>query len=86
MLKGYNSDIRVRGESLHVQTEDWGLANPYFVSQVYRSGALVKVIKIPYTKVLPQGLASGIEDIQIAMEAQHSSILDLVVSGQLNFE
>lgn len=86
MLKGFNSDLRVSGESIHIQTEDWGQANPYIVSQIFRSGAVVKVVKIPYTKVLPQGVGSTKVEIQTAMEAQHNSILDLVVSGQLKFE
>lgn len=86
MLKGFNSDIRIRGESLHVQTEDWGVRNPYLVSQIFRSGAIVKVVKIPYTKVLPSGVESQIEEIHAALEAQHNSILDLLLSGQLSLE
>ncbi len=86
MLKGYNSDLKVSGESVHIQTEDWGTQNPFIVSQIFHRGAVVKVIKIPYTKVLPEGVTSTKVDIQTAMEAQHNSILDLVVSGQLNLE
>lgn len=86
MLKGYNSDIRIRGESIHVQTEDWGSANPFLVSQIFKAGAIVKVVKIPYTKVLPAGVDSGADEVKVALEAQHNSILDLLLSGQLSLE
>lgn len=67
----------------HVQTEDWGNHNPYFVSQIFRSGAVIKSIKIHYTKVLPNGMNSDSRAVRVALETQHQSILDLLVSGQL---
>lgn len=83
MQKGFNSDILYKGATYHVQTEDWGKANPYFVSQIFRNGAVVKNIKIPYTKVLTQGPRADARAVQMALEAQHQSVLDLLVSGQL---
>jgi hypothetical protein len=83
MLKGFNSDIPFRGSTYHVQTEDWGASNPYIVSQIFLSGAVIKSIKIPYTKVLPRGEKSASHEIRLALETQHQSILDLLVSGQL---
>lgn len=83
MLQGYNSDILYKGSSYHIQTEDWGLSNPFFVSQIFRDGAVIKSIKLSYTKVLPKGLHSDSRSIQIALESQHQSILDLLLSGQL---
>jgi hypothetical protein len=81
--KGFNSDILYKGLTYHIQTEDWGRANPYFVSQIFRSGAVVKNIKIPYTKVLPRAEKSDEKSISVALEAQHNSVLDLLLSGQL---
>ena len=83
MQKGFNSDIPYRGSTYHVQTEDWGVENPYIVSQIFRSGAVIKSIKIAYTKVLPRGQQSAAEEIHLALATQHQSILDLLVSGQL---
>jgi hypothetical protein len=83
VLKGFNSDISFKGRTYHVQTEDWGLQNPFFVSQVFCQGAVVKTIKIPYTKVLPTQKSHPRKTIQVALEAQHHSVLDLLVSGQL---
>ncbi|MCB0349960.1 MAG: hypothetical protein KDD38_02180 [Bdellovibrionales bacterium] len=81
--KGFNSDILYKGLTYHVQTEDWGAQNPFFVSQIFRNGAVVKNIKIPYTKVLPAGQNPNVQAVRFALEMQHQSILDLLVSGQL---
>ncbi len=83
MQKGFNSDISYKGMTYHVQTEDWGVENPFFVSQVFRQGAVLRTIKIPYTKVLPRGTSSDAKAISVALETQHFSVLDLLVSGQL---
>lgn len=83
MQKGFNSDIRINGLTYHVQTEDWGLANPFLVSQVFYNGAVVKSVKTAYTDVLPKGPASESRAIHLAMQFQHQKILDLLVSGQL---
>ena len=55
MLKGYNSDVSVNGNTYHVQTEDWGQGNPFLVSKVFRDGEVLRSIKIPYAEVLPRG-------------------------------
>lgn len=83
MEKGLNSDISYKGSTYHIQTEDWGRSNPYIVTQVFRKGAVIKVVKIPYTKVLPKGAESDSQAIRVALETQHRSILDLLFSGQL---
>lgn len=83
MEKGYNSDIVVKGVTYHVQTEDWGKQNPFFVSRVFRNGAVVKSIKTTYTDVLPRGPLSDAQAIRLAMKIQHDEILDLLLSGHL---
>jgi hypothetical protein len=83
MQKGFNSDISYKGLTYHVQTEDWGVGNPFFVSRVFRDGAVLKSVKIPYTKVLPQEKIKDGRSIRVALETQHQSILDLLLSGQL---
>lgn len=82
MLKGYNSDISVHGVSYHIQTEDWGVENPYLVSRIFRNGAVLKSVKTAYSEVLPEGAKLSSGTISLAMKVQHESILDLLVSGQ----
>jgi len=81
--KGYNSDILYLGNKFHIQTEDWGLENPFLVSRVFKNGAVVRSIKVGYEEVLPEGLNSGCQAIRLALEVQHNKILDLLVSGKL---
>lgn len=81
--KGYNSDVSVGGLSYHIQTEDWGRSNPFFVSRVFCNGAVVKSVKTSYASVLPQGPSADRQDILFALRCQHEQILDLLISGQL---
>ena len=83
MEKGFNSDIQVSGVRYHVQTEDWGLENPFLVSRVFKDGAVLKSVKTSYSEVLPKGPRSGAQAIRLAMRVQHQQILDLLVSGHL---
>ncbi|MCB9025701.1 MAG: hypothetical protein H6625_05250 [Bdellovibrionaceae bacterium] len=83
MEKGFNTDLVISGEPYHVQTEDWGRRNPYFVSRVYKRGAVVRSVKISYCEILPRGDDSGPKAIRLALELQHKKILDLLLSGQL---
>jgi hypothetical protein len=80
---GFNSDVEFRGSSYHVQTEDWGFGNPYLVSRVFQSGAVVKSVKTSYIEILPHGPADLPSSIRLAMKIQHEQILDLLLSGQL---
>ena len=54
MQTGFNSDITYRGVSYHVQTEDWGLENPFIVSRVFQQGAVLKTFKTSYATFLGQ--------------------------------
>lgn len=81
--KGFNSDVSWLGTQYHVQTEDWGLENPFLVSRVFHSGAVVKTIKTSYQEVLPSGPLNESKAIRLAMKIQHQQILDLLLSGKL---
>jgi hypothetical protein len=91
MQKGFNSDVVYRGMNFHVQTEDWGLDNPYLVSRVYQNGAVIKSIKRGYSEVLGPTSSPGYfvrtkvdaNEIRLALRSQHEQILDLLLSGQL---
>jgi hypothetical protein len=89
--KGFNSDLIYKGMNFHVQSEDWGLENPYLVSRIYQNGAVIKSIKTPYTEVVGSGPMSRQRldslavrpVIRLALRDQHQKILDLLLSGQL---
>jgi hypothetical protein len=81
MQKGFNSDITVRGQKYHVQTEDWGLQNPFLVSRIFINGAVLKTIKIPHEQVFRSGSSQKEEAIKHALHRQHSSIIDTLMAG-----
>lgn len=79
--KGFNSDITVRGQKYHIQTEDWGAQNPYLVSRIFCNGAVLKTIKTPYDTVLRMGSNQSTEAIKLALHRQHSTIIDNLMAG-----
>lgn len=81
MQKGFNSDITVRGQKYHIQTEDWGVQNPYLVSRIFCNGAVLKTIKTPYDTVLRLGSSQSAEAIKLALRRQHSTIIDTLMAG-----
>ncbi len=81
MVKGFNSDLKIRGQSYHIQTEDWGLDNPYIVSRVFTNGAVTKTVKTPYNKALPHGAAATRENLSVALQKQHSEVIDGLYSN-----
>lgn len=80
MQKGFNSDITVRGQKFHIQTEDWGLQNPFLVSRIFCNGAVLKTIKTPYDTVLKMGSTQTQEAIRLALRRQHSTIIDTLMA------
>lgn len=76
MLKGFNSDITIKGKAYHIQTEDWGQANPYLVSRVFCDGAVIKTLKTTYATALANGPVNDREALGIALKRQHYQILD----------
>ena len=87
MEKGFNSDVMFKGMNFHVQTEDWGVDNPYIVSRVYQNGAVIKSVNTSYSEVLGTVRINRFninsQDIRLALRQQHERILDQLLSGQL---
>jgi hypothetical protein len=85
MLKGINSNISARGQTFHIQTEDWGADNPYFVTTVFKNGAVLKVIKAAYNKSL--GLETKAEQLneqlKASLQLQHEQAVDLVLTNKI---
>ncbi|MBX2988246.1 MAG: hypothetical protein KF802_10140 [Bdellovibrionaceae bacterium] len=83
MLRGHNSDITVRGKRYHIQTEDWGMQNPFLVSRVFCNGAVVKTLKVPYEDALKAASIRTAEAIKMALQKQHSDVMDALIEGKL---
>lgn len=83
MLKGYNSDLNVRGSKYHVQTEDWGVSNPYLVSRIFKNGAVLKTLKVSYEEALRSEPVRTEEALKLALQKQHSDVMDALIEGRL---
>jgi hypothetical protein len=81
--KGFNSDITQNGITYHIQTEDWGVQNPFIVSRIFRNGKVLRTLKRAYQDSVDLGPSSLAEAVRLAMKEQHYEILDLIYSGQL---
>jgi hypothetical protein len=83
MQKGFNSDIQVRGQNYHVQTEDWGSENPFLVSRIFRNGAVLKTIKSSREEALFKGPRNSQDAILQALKRQHHQVLEQLMSGEI---
>ena len=82
MQQGFNSDISVRGQTFHVQTEDWGPARGFVVSRVFCSGAVVRTVKMAYAEIIHQGpVVSEVEAVKQALRRQHHRVLEELLNG-----
>jgi hypothetical protein len=80
---GFNSDVVWGGVKYHVQTEDWGNGNPYVVTRVFNSGAVVLSLKTSYQDIETRNFATGRQAIRLGMRDQHQKVLDQLISGTL---
>lgn len=80
---GFNSDIIYGGTKYHVQTEDWGEENPFVVTRIYQSGAVILSQKTTYEQIITQNFANGRQAIRLGMREQHQKILDQLMAGTL---
>jgi hypothetical protein len=50
-VAGENTDLILKGEKVHVQTEDWADNGYTLVSRVFKHGSVIKTFKLPYDKI-----------------------------------
>ncbi|MCS6837860.1 MAG: hypothetical protein NZ480_03340 [Bdellovibrionaceae bacterium] len=75
----------VGDKTYHVQTEDWGIENPFIVTRVFVQGAVVKTVKTPYHEILPNAHYDA-RLLENALKLQHYRILDQISHQQLGFK
>ena len=80
MKTSINTDLTIKGESVHVQTEDWGHEHKKLVARVYQHGRMVKSFEVPYEK-----LTAPLTDKARQGYAQqlHQKVIDWVHEGGL---
>lgn len=82
MLTGYNQDVHVNGEIIHVQTEDKGRAKALVETLVYRGGTIIAAKRTSYEQQLQAG---ELDDSVLAeiLKKQHQIIVAIIKSGKV---
>jgi hypothetical protein len=78
-VTGFNHNIKHKGKSYHVQTEDSGVSNPHIITHLFVGGNILATKKTGYTDIL--GAADIPELVRQLMEEQHKEMLRNLVSG-----
>ena len=79
MIIGANTNVRHRGVTFHVQTEDSGRANPHVISHLYHHGTILASEKTDYSdKVEVENLEEMVRGL---IDTQHKSMLKKLRAG-----
>lgn len=81
MLSGFNHNIKFRGKTYHVQTEDGGRANPMVKTHVFLGGVILDSVQWPYEDI--QGQPSWQDLLKARMKAQHLDEIRRLLAGEI---
>lgn len=83
MLTGYNQDVQINGEIIHVQTEDKGREKALVETLVYRGGTIIAAKRTSYTAQLEAG---DLDDAVLAqtIKKQHQIIVAIIRNGKVD--
>lgn len=84
MLHGFNHNIRYRDRVFHVQTEDHGLKQATFVTQVFLDGRIVHLERTSYRDELDKNGEGAPDDLRMRMQEQHKDQLRRLVRGEFD--
>lgn len=79
MVVGFNHNLKHRGRTYHVQTEDSGLENPHVITHLFLGGNVVASKRTSYADIVrAENLTRVVREL---MEAQHKEMLRDLVDG-----
>ncbi len=82
MQGGFNTNIKYKGRTFHVQTEDSGHANPKIITLLYEGGVILTSKKSSYEdRVSAENLQSVVKEL---MEEQHGVMVRALKAGELD--
>jgi hypothetical protein len=81
MLSGFNHNIKFRGKTYHVQTEDGGRANPVIKTHIFLGGIILDSVQWSYEDIL--GQKSWQDILRSRMKAQHLDEIRRLVTGEI---
>ncbi|MGE5247249.1 MAG: hypothetical protein ACM3L8_02780 [Verrucomicrobiota bacterium] len=81
MLSGFNHNIKFRGKTYHVQTEDGGASNPQILTHVFLGGVILDSVRWSYEDIVGKG--SWQVELKNRMKAQHLEEIRRLLSGEI---
>ena len=76
---GFNHNIKHRGRTYHIQTEDSGLENPHIITHLFVGGNILASKKTSYADIVgAENLAQVVREL---MEEQHKEMLRNLING-----
>ena len=79
MLTGFNHNLKYKGKTYHVQTEDGGKDNPVIVTHTFIGGVILDSVRKSYADLVGQeGWQGALRDM---MKAQHLEQIRRLFSG-----
>lgn len=82
MLTGYNQDVHVGGDVIHIQTEDKGREKAIVETLVYRGGTIIAAKRTSYADRIAAGSLSDTE-LGESIRKQHQIIVAIVKAGKV---
>ncbi len=82
MILGLNTDVRYRGKTFHLQTEDSGVQNPVLLTHIFLGGSIIGTRRSEYGEVLER---SDLEEyVRGLMRRQHREAYQALLSGEFD--
>jgi hypothetical protein len=86
VLTGYNTDVKHKGKTFHVQTEDKGVSNPILETLVYISGGqIIASRQYDYAKLVENGKINN-KEVSSLLESQHRQVMRWIRGGKFDEE
>ncbi len=80
MIVGFNTDVKYRDETFHIQTEDKGQENPIVETLVYHNGEILLSRRLGYGHLAKK---SDIRKrIKVIMKNQHDEVITELKGGK----
>ena len=79
MVTGFNTDVKYKGVTYHVQTEDKGPATPMVLTLIYKDGEILGAKRFHYKEVPEAQDAAGLAQL---MEDIHAATMKEVKQGR----
>jgi hypothetical protein len=82
MLSGFNHNIKYKGKTYHIQTEDSGRANPHVITHTFIGGVILDTVRSSYEDIVE---TPGWQDkLRDRMKAQHLEEIRRLLSGAVD--